>query len=55
MGFSGAWGFRGDIRYYRTSVDNNVNLLDTPENIFAQQGLSGLNFWKANVGVAFRW
>jgi hypothetical protein len=32
-----------------------VNVIDTPENIFAQQVLSGLAFWKANVGVAFRW
>jgi hypothetical protein len=55
MGFSGRWGFRGDIRYYKTSVDDNVNVIDTPENIFAQQVLSGLAFWKANVGVAFRW
>src|SRR6185295_17302935 len=56
MGFSGAWGFRGDIRYYKTSVDNNVNVIDnTPESIFAQEVLSGLAFWKANVGVAFRW
>jgi hypothetical protein len=28
---------------------------NTPENIFAQDVLSGLAFWKANVGVAFRW
>jgi hypothetical protein len=56
MGFSGRWGFRGDIRYYKTSVDNNVNVIDnTPESIFAQEVLSGLAFWKANVGVAFRW
>lgn len=55
LGFSGNWGFRGDIRYYKTTVDNNVNVLDTPENLFAQQVLSGLAFWKANVGVAFRW
>ena len=56
MGFSGRWGFRGDIRYYKTSVDNNVNVIGTtPESIFAQDVLSGLAFWKANVGVAFRW
>ena len=55
LGFSGNWGFRGDIRYYKTSVDDNVNVIDTPENILAQQVLSGLAFWKANVGVAFRW
>src|SRR5262245_18509066 len=55
MGFSGKWGFRGDVRYYKTSVDNNVNLLTSTESQFAQGVLSGLAFWKANVGVAFRW
>jgi hypothetical protein len=56
MGFSGAWGFRGDIRYYRSTSNNNVDLLnDTPEGIFAQEVLDGLSFWKANIGVAFRW
>ena len=55
-GFSGAWGFRGDIRYYRTSNNNNIDLLNnTEESIFAQEVLDGLSFWKANVGVAFRW
>lgn len=56
MGFSGNWGFRGDLRYYKTSVDNNVDLLDVGNgNLFTQSVLSGLAFWKANVGVAFRW
>jgi len=56
MGFSGAWGFRGDIRYYRSTSNNNIDLLtDTPEGIFAQEVLDGLSFWKANVGVAYRW
>ena len=57
MGFSGALGFpRRHSVLYKTSVDNNVNVIDnTPESIFAQEVLSGLAFWKANVGVAFRW
>jgi hypothetical protein len=56
MGFSGKWGFRGDLRYYKTSVDNSVNLTDLGNgNLFTQGVLSGLAFWKANVGVAFRW
>jgi hypothetical protein len=56
MGFSGSWGFRGDLRYYKTSVDNNVDLTDLGNgNVFTQSVLSGLAFWKANVGVAFRW
>ena len=56
MGFSGSWGFRGDLRYYKTSVDNNIDLTDFGNgNVFTQSVLSGLAFWKANVGVAFRW
>ena len=56
MGFSGAWGFRGDIRYYRSTSNNNIDLMnDTPESIFAQEVLAGFSFWKANIGVAFRW
>jgi len=56
MGFAGKWGFRGDVRYYKTSTDNNVDLTDLGTgNVFTQGLLSGLAFWKANVGVAFRW
>ena len=48
MGFNGAWGLRGDVRYFKaTSQDNPVE--------FFQQELSGLSFWNANFGVAFRW
>jgi outer membrane protein with beta-barrel domain len=56
MGFAGKWGFRGDVRYYRSSTDNNIDLTDlTTGNVFSQAVLSGFSFWKANVGVAFRW
>jgi outer membrane protein with beta-barrel domain len=56
MGFAGKWGFRGDLRYYKTSADNNIDLTDFGTgNGFTQSVLSGLAFWKANVGVAFRW
>jgi hypothetical protein len=56
MGFSRNVGFRGDVRYYRTSADNNVDLLDAigDGHLFTQGALSGLAFWKVNVGVAFR-
>jgi hypothetical protein len=56
MGFAGKWGFRGDVRYYRASSNNNLDLTDLGTgNVFTQGVLSGLNFWKANVGVAYRW
>jgi len=56
MGFlASSVGFRGDVRYYRTSVDN-VNLADAigDGQLFTQGALSGLAFWKVNIGVAFR-
>jgi opacity protein-like surface antigen len=50
------WGFRGDVRYYR-AVSNSTDVLD-PNNIdgatFTQVELSGISFWKANVGLGFR-
>ena len=56
MGFAGKWGFRGDVRYYRATTDNNVNLVDLGTgDVFTQGVLSGLRFWKANAGVAYRW
>src|SRR5262245_19359252 len=56
MGFAGAWGFRGDVRYYRATSNNNLDISDLfTGNVFTQGVLSGLNFWKANVGVAYRW
>ena len=51
------WGFRGDVRYYRTTSDtsdvfdlNNIGNGD----IFSKVELSGIHFWKANAGVSFR-
>jgi len=54
MIFNGAWGLRGDVRYYRASTNNNATD-NTVGGLFLQQSLSGLGFWNANFGVAFRW
>jgi opacity protein-like surface antigen len=56
MGFAGNVGIRADIRYFTVfnsgvSTDPNVAAAD----LFAQNLLSGLDFWRANIGVAFRW
>jgi opacity protein-like surface antigen len=52
------WGFRGDVRYYRTS-SNNTDVLDLNNigdgSVFSRVELSGISFWKANAGLAFRW
>jgi hypothetical protein len=51
--FSGPWGLRADIRYYRATTNTNNDL--TLNGQFLQRTLSGISFWNANFGVAFRW
>jgi len=54
--YAGRWGVRGDVRFYNVSTnDQNKNLTGTPAENFTQALLSGLNYWRANVGVAYRW
>ena len=75
MGFSGSWGFKADLRYFRatgaydstapiavypaplTTMPSTLTstLTDTSANALANAALSGLHFWRANVGVAIRW
>jgi hypothetical protein len=52
------WGIRADVRYYNvagfstntlTNVNSNVPLL------FTQGLLSDLHYWRANLGLSFRW
>jgi outer membrane protein with beta-barrel domain len=54
MGFMGNIGFRGDIRYYRTGVNDTLNASAAVDQ-FTEQLLSDVNFWRADFGVAFRW
>jgi hypothetical protein len=54
MAFNGPWGLRADVRYYKASTDNNL-LNGTLAGVVFQRQLSGLSFWNANFGVAFRW
>jgi opacity protein-like surface antigen len=53
------WGFRGDVRYYKTSTNdpgNNFDLNDIGDGTdFTRLELAGMSFWKANAGIAFRW
>jgi hypothetical protein len=52
------WGFRGDVRYYRTT-SNTSDVLDLNNigngDVFTRVELSGISFWKANAGLSFRW
>lgn len=52
------WGFRGDVRYYATrGSDGDVFDLNNigDGSAFTDFELSGISFWKANAGLAFRW
>jgi len=75
MGFLGAVGVRGDVRYFHAFNQNNDNTTGTTGTTTGATGtttgttgtgttdtgsssgdfLPGLNFWRANIGVAFRW
>ena len=52
--FHGPWGLRADVRYYKATTGNNTSDI-TLNGLFLQRDLSGLSFWNANFGVAFRW
>jgi hypothetical protein len=54
MAFAGNFGFRGDIRHYKATTNNNINETGLTD-LVTQDLLSGLSFWRANLGLAFRW
>jgi len=54
--FANRWGIRGDVRYYKAQTFSTNNLTNgTVPSDFTQALLSGLNYWRANLGVSFRW
>lgn len=58
MGFVGNIGFRGDVRYFRgfeQKGGGDVDPVESPQEAIGSRILSQLAFWRANVGVAFRW
>jgi hypothetical protein len=56
FGYANRWGIRGDIRYYSAQKfsTNDLNNGTVPSD-FTQALLSGLNYWRANLGLSFRW
>jgi len=54
MGFAGNWGIRADVRYFRAmsrdTIASTISSGTSDLNI-----LPGLDFWRANIGVALRW
>lgn len=46
-------GIRADVRYYKATTANTFT--GTPAQNVTEALLSGIDFWRANIGVAFRW
>jgi hypothetical protein len=55
MAFAEHVGIRADIRYYRATSDNNLDDLVFEDDVIPRTFLSGLGFWRGNVGLAIRW
>jgi len=56
MAFAGNFGLRADVRYYKAFTDNGaITSATTPADAVTLTQISGLSFWRANVGVAVRW
>jgi hypothetical protein len=54
--YANRWGIRGDVRYYAAnSFSTNTLNNSTVQANFAQSLLSGLTYWRANLGISFRW
>ena len=54
MAFHGLIGFRADVRYYKANTDSALRAT-TPAGQYTETLLTGLNYWRTNVGVALRW
>lgn len=54
MNFGEGVGFRGDVRYFRAFEVGNDPITSTQE-LLGERVLSDLGFWRANIGLAFRW
>jgi len=52
--FAGNIGFRADVRHYHSSADDNRTATIDADRL-TEDLVSGLSFWRANVGIAFRW
>jgi hypothetical protein len=48
-------GIRTDVRYYRASDNDSVDLDDPLADALGDSVFSGLEFWRANIGMALRW
>jgi hypothetical protein len=54
MAFAGNIGIRGDVRWFR-ATEASLGDITSPGSALTTPILSKLQFWRANVGVAFQW
>ena len=54
MWFEGRWGVRTDLRYFTALNDDEFDRDDQPE-VASTDGLTDTNFWRYDLGVAYRW
>jgi hypothetical protein len=56
MGIVGNAGVRGEVRFFRGfEEDFNADPIESPAEAVGTRILSDLQFWRANIGIAFRW
>jgi opacity protein-like surface antigen len=53
MGYGENVGVRGDVRYFRAG--DSTDGVNTLREAIANDLLSDLSWWRANIGVTFRW
>jgi hypothetical protein len=55
MAFADRWSFRSDVRYF-AGFGDKVQVGDEPSDALDPADfLSDVSFWRANVGIAYRW
>jgi hypothetical protein len=56
IGFMENIGIRGDLRWFGAATqDDDTDPNESPEEAIGSAVLSDLRFWRANIGLAFRW
>ena len=54
MAFAGKVGVRADARYFHANTFSSLDATSFA-NLVTQNLLSDLNFWRADIGIAFQW
>jgi hypothetical protein len=55
MAYMGNVGIRGDVRYFRAFTGDPITPTGNPQQDALNSLLPGLDFWRANIGLSFRW